>query len=129
MRLNTVILSGNLTSDPAPGGGPTPLATFVLSFQDPYGLDRGGGGRRRDFIAVVAFGNVAETCLKFLKNGSKVVVDGRLREDRWGSPAGGGRSRITLIADQVHFVSGLRKDPAVPGDLASSLPHEPGVSG
>jgi single-stranded DNA-binding protein len=59
MRLNTVILGGQLSSDPAPGGGPTPLVTFLLSFEGPYGEGRGGGGRRRDFIPVVAFGKTA----------------------------------------------------------------------
>ncbi len=109
MTLNTVILGGNLTSDPAPAGKGDTVATFTLSFDGPFGSDRGGGGKRRDFIPVVAFGKSAEASLKFLKKGSRVVVDGRLREDRWATQAAGARSRITIVADRIHFVSGLRK--------------------
>lgn len=109
MNLNTVILGGSLTSDPAPAGKGDSVATFTLSFDGPFASDRGGGGSRRDFIPVVAFGKSAETTLAYLKKGSRIVVDGRLREDRWGSQASGARSRITLVADRIHFVSGLRK--------------------
>jgi single-strand DNA-binding protein len=111
MNLNTVILSGFLTSDPAPAGSTVPVATFSLSFLGPYGSDRSGGLKRRDFVSVVAFAKTAELCLASLKEGSKVVVDGRLRQDRWGSPASGERSRLTIVADRVHFVSGLKKAP------------------
>jgi single-strand DNA-binding protein len=111
MNLNTVILSGFLTSDPAPAGNADQVATFSLSFLGPYGSDRPGGARRRDYVSVVAFGKTAELCLASLKEGSKVVVDGRLRQDRWGSPASGERSRVTIVADRVHFVSALKKTP------------------
>jgi single-strand DNA-binding protein len=109
MNLNSVILSGHLTSDPAAAGRAAEVATFSLSFLAPFGTDRAGGARRRDFVSVVAFGKSAEACLSHLKEGSKVVVDGRLRQDRWGSPASGEHSRVTIVADRVHFVSGLRK--------------------
>jgi single-strand DNA-binding protein len=109
MNLNTVILSGNLTSDPAAAGRAADVATFSLSFLAPFGTDRAGGAKRRDFVSVVAFGKAAAACLRHLKEGSKVVVDGRLRQDRWGSPARGDHSRITIVADRIHFVAGLRK--------------------
>ena len=41
MNLNTVILSGNLTGDPAPGASKHALCTFTLSFEGPFGFDRG----------------------------------------------------------------------------------------
>lgn len=110
MKLNTVILSGNLTDDPVPGASQHPLCTFTLAFDAPYGLDRGGAERRRDFVSVVAFGRTAHDCLKRLKRGSRVVVDGRLREDRWQTRSAGPRSRIAIVCDRINFVAGLRKD-------------------
>jgi single-strand DNA-binding protein len=109
MNLNTIILSGNLTSDPAAAGSSADVATFSLSFLAPFGTDRAGGAKRRDFVSVVAYGKTAEACLTHLKEGSKVVVDGRLRQDRWGSPVSGDHSRVTIVADRIHFVAGLRK--------------------
>lgn len=110
MNLNTVILAGNLTGDPAPGASKHALCTFTLTFDAPFGFDRGSSARRRDFVPVVAFGRTSDICLRHLKKGSRVVVDGRLREDRWQSAATGQHSRITLVCDRIHFVSGLRKE-------------------
>ena len=118
MNLNTVILGGNLTSDPASPGTGKSLCTFTLSFEGPFDSDRGGGGRRRDFVAVVAFGKSAEACLRFLKKGSKIVVDGRLKQDRWQSAVSGQHSRMTVVADRVHFVSGLKKEGRITGSNA-----------
>jgi single-strand DNA-binding protein len=124
MNLNVIILAGNLASDPAPAGKSDQVATFSLSFIPPYGSDRPGGARRRDFVSVVAYGNSAAACLTHLKEGSKVVVDGRLKQDRWGSPASGEHSRMTIVADRIHYVSNLKKAPRpapVPAPFAERL--------
>ena len=129
MNLNTVILSGHLTSDPAAAGRASEVATFSLSFLAPFGTDRAGGAKRRDFVSVVAFGKSAEACLSHLKEGSKVVVDGRLRQDRWGSPASGEHSRVVIVADRIHFVAGLR-NAARPAPLpAGQAPPGCGTAG
>lgn len=126
MNLNTVVLSGSLVADPAPGGSGQAVCTFMLSFAAPYGSDRGGSVDRRDFASVVSFGKAAETCLRFLKKGSRIVVDGRLRQDRWQSPASGQHSRLSIVADRVHFVSGLKK---LPVPAAASGSASPSASG
>jgi len=128
MNLNTVILSGNLTSDPAAAGRSAEVATFSLSFLAPFGTDRAGGATRRDFVSVVAYGKSAAACLSHLKEGSRVVVDGRLRQDRWGSPAKGDHSRITIVADRIHFISGLRKAARAASPPAGQAPEHPARS-
>lgn len=129
MNLNTVVLSGSLVGDPAPGGNGKAVCTFMLSFIAPYGSDRGGSVDRRDFASVVSFGNTAETCLRFLKKGSRVVVDGRLRQDRWQSPASGQHSRLTIVGDRVHFVSGLKKlPPAATANASASASASDGLA-
>jgi single-strand DNA-binding protein len=110
MNLNAVILAGSLAEDPAPGARKHDLCTFTLAFQGPFAADRGAAARSRDFVPVVAFGRTAEACLRHLKKGSRVIVDGRLRDDRWRSQSGGGTSRITVVCDRIHFVSGLKKE-------------------
>ena len=122
MNLNTIILSGHLTSEPGATGKGDQVATFTLSFLAPYGSDRGGGAKRRDFVSVVAFGKSAEACHKFLKKGSKVVVDGRLRQDRWLNPVSGEHSRLSIVADRIHFVAALKKAGRSPDEEASRTP-------
>jgi single-strand DNA-binding protein len=127
MNLNTAILSGSLTGDPAPGAQKHDLCTFTLSFDDPFTRGPGDGGRHRNFVSIVAFGRTAEACLKHLKKGSRVVVDGRIREDRWQSKAAGAHSRMTLICDRIHFVSGLKKVERS-GDSLPAGARRPGLS-
>lgn len=110
MNLNAVILAGTLAEDPVPGTRKHDLCTFTLAFQGPFAAERGAASRSRDFIPVVAFGRTAEACLRYVRKGSRVIVDGRLRDDRWRQPGGSGASRITVVCDRIHFVSGLRKD-------------------
>ena len=81
MNLNTVILGGSLTSDPAAAGKAGSVATFTLSFDGPFASDRGGGGSRRDFIPVVAFGTSAADLPGASQEGLK---------DRGGRPAARG---------------------------------------
>ncbi len=109
MRGNPPVYPFAHPSDPVAAGKTAEVASFSLSFHAPFGTDRPGGATRRDFVSAVAYGKSAAACLSHLKEGSKVVVDGRLRQDRWGSPAKGDHSRITIVADRIHFVSGLRK--------------------
>ena len=118
-----VILAGNLSEEPVPGARKHDVCTFVLAFQGPFAADRGAAARSRDFVPVIAFGRTAEACLRFLKKGSRVVVDGRLRDDRWRSQSGSGTSRIAIVCDRIHFVSGLKREepPGVAAPLGS--PH------
>jgi single-strand DNA-binding protein len=127
MNLNALILAGSLAEAPAPGVRKHDLCTFTLAFQGPFAADRGAASRSRDFIPVVAFGQTAEACLRYLKKGSRVIVDGRLRDDRWRRPGGAGAGRITVVCDRIHFVSGLRKDE---GAAAGPIPEgsRPGQS-
>jgi len=125
MNLNAVILAGSLVEDPAPGARKHDLCTFTLAFQGPFAADRGAAARSRDFVPVVAFGRTAEACLRHLKKGSRVIVDGRLRDDRWRSQAGGGTSRITVVCDRIHFVSGLKKDVATDSGAVPAGPRAP----
>jgi hypothetical protein len=83
MNPSTIIFSGSLFADPAPGGTDKAVCSFTLSFSGPYGSDQGAAPGRRDFVSVVTFGASAETCLRTLKRGSRIVVDGRLRQNRY----------------------------------------------
>ena len=122
MDLNTVILAGYLAEDPAPGARKHDVCTFTLAFQGPFAADRGAAARSRDFVPVVAFGRAAEACLRHLKKGSRVVVDGRLRDDRWRRAGSGGTAGITVVCDRIHFVSGLKRDAGSPSSSGSPAP-------
>jgi single-strand DNA-binding protein len=131
MNLNAVILAGSLAEDPAPGARKHDVCTFTLAFQGPFAADRGAAARSRDFVPVVAFGRTAEACIRHLKRGSRVIIDGRLRDDRWRRPGASGTAGITVVCDRIHFVSGLKRGAgtAAPSGPLASPAVVPGGAG
>jgi single-strand DNA-binding protein len=101
--MNHTVLIGNLTRDPElralPGGN------TVCEFSVAVNERRKDGEDRVDYFDVTAFGRVAETCGQYLAKGSKVAVDGRLRQDRWQNDQGQNRSKVKVVAQFVEFLT------------------------
>lgn len=106
MQINHVIISGNLVSDPESRStdGGLPVANFVVAnnwdFKDP------NGNKKSDvsFIKVVVFGKHAEACIRYLKKGSPVIVEGRVAQDRWEDEQGNKHTKTKIIGKSVQFV-------------------------
>ena len=57
------------------------------------------------FFDVTCFKKLAETCGKYLKKGSHILVSGELKQDRWKNKEGQNRSKVAIIANNVNFLS------------------------
>ena len=66
------------------------------------------------FIDVTVFGNQAEHCRHHLEKGSKVLVEGHLKQDRFEDKDGRKRSRLYVIADGVTFLDSKRQESGRP---------------
>ena len=79
--MNRVILMGRLTRDPdvryAQSGDNMAIARYTLAI-DRRGR-RNDNEQSADFISCVAFKNNAEFAEKYLRQGTKVVVEGRIQ--------------------------------------------------
>ena len=79
--MNKVILMGRLTRDPevrySQGESSTAVARYTLAVDRRF--RRGEGDQSADFIGCVAFGRSAEFAEKYLRQGLKVVVTGRIQ--------------------------------------------------
>lgn len=79
--MNKVILMGRLTRDPEVryGQGPdtSAYARYTLAVDRRWQND--GGRPTADFIGCVAFGKAAEFADKYLRQGTKIVVTGRIQ--------------------------------------------------
>jgi single-strand DNA-binding protein len=70
------------------------------------------------FFEVTTWSRLAEVCGEYLKKGRGVRVVGRLRQDRWNSPEGQPRSKVSIVAEHVEFKPQLKgkegdgKDPS-----------------
>ena len=74
---NHITLVGNLTKDPElKKAGESVRSSFALAVNGNYKKE--DGSSPVDFINVVAWGKLAETCSEYLEKGKRVLVDGQL---------------------------------------------------
>jgi single-strand DNA-binding protein len=112
--VNRVIVMGNLTRDPelrfAPSGAA--VASFGLGINRRF---RDNAGTQKDeatFVEIVAWGRQAELCGEYLGKGRLVLIEGRLRQERWESREGEARSALKVVADRIQFLPNGRPQAA-----------------
>ncbi len=102
--MNHVILIGRLTRDPelryTPNG--VAVANFTLAVDRPF--TNQAGEREADFIPVVVWQKLAETCANHLHKGRLVAVDGRLQIRSYETQDGQRRRVAEVIAASVQFL-------------------------
>src|SRR5574337_1194668 len=99
---NSVTLMGNLTRDPelrhTPNG--MSVASFGLAINRQT-----RGGEEVTFVDITVWDKQAETAAQFLKKGRLVLIEGRLRQEKWEDKNGGGtRSKLVIVAERVTFL-------------------------
>lgn len=104
---NKVILMGNLTRDPelryTPKG--TAIARFGLAVNRTWKSETGETKEEVLFVDIDAFSRQAETIGQYLKKGSPVLVEGRLRMDTWDDKqTNQKRTKILVTAENVRFL-------------------------
>ena len=106
MDINRVIVSGNLTRDPdikfAASG--TQIATFTVAVNKSK--DKDGNQPEADFFDCVAFNKTAEILTTYFKKGQKILVEGRIQQDKWKTPEGETRTRVKVVANSIYFMGG-----------------------
>ncbi|QTA38374.1 single-stranded DNA-binding protein [Thermosipho ferrireducens] len=112
MNYNKVVLVGRLTRDPEVRQtlNGTLVATFTLAVSRP---NRSGfeGNDNTDFIRIVTFSKLAEFVQSYLTKGRLILVEGKLRINRWQGNDGQYRTTPEIWADQVVFMD--KKNAAV----------------
>ena len=113
---NKVILAGNLTRDieirytqSGSAIGSTAIATS-RKFKSATGEQK----EEVLFIDLTFFGRTAEIANQYLRKGSKVLVDGRLKLDQWTAQDGSKRSKHTVTVENLQML-GSRDDAAQAG--------------
>lgn len=102
---NKVILLGNLTRDPETRYTPqgTAVAGFGLGVNRRFKDKEGKIQEETTFVDIEVWGQTAENCGKYLKKGDSVLVDGRLKQDKWEKD-GQARSKMKVVAFAVQFM-------------------------
>ena len=107
MSINRVIISGNLTRDPElrQTAGGLPVLGFGVAVNDRRKNNQTGEWEDYpNFVDCTMFGTRAQSVMRFLSKGSKVVIEGKLRWSQWERD-GQKRSKLEVIVDEIEFMS------------------------
>src|SRR3954453_12555082 len=104
---NKVILLGNLTRDPelryTPKG--TAVAKVGLAVNRNWRTETGEQKEEVTFVDVDAFGKQAETICQYMRKGSPLLIEGRLRLDQWDDKqTGQKRQRLGVVLESFQFL-------------------------
>jgi single-strand DNA-binding protein len=119
--VNKVILIGNLGQDPDTKYMPSGSAVTNLRiattevFKDK---ETGQNQERTEWHSVAMFGKLAEIAGEYLRKGSQVYVEGRLRTRKWQDKQGQDRYSTEIVADQMQMLGGRGGGMAAGGEGA-----------
>ena len=123
MSLNKVMLIGNVGKDPevryldasAPGGQGRKVATFTLATTERY-RDRSGESREStEWHNIVAWGQPADVVERFVKKGTQLYIEGRLRTRSWTDQSGAKRYTTEINVDNLQLLGRREGAPAEGG--------------
>ena len=105
--INKVILVGNLGRDPEVRYTPdnNAITNVSIATTDRY-KDKHSGEQKEitEWHRVVFFNRLAEIAGEYLKKGSQVYIEGRLRTRKWTDQSGVEKYTTEIIADQMQML-------------------------
>jgi single-strand DNA-binding protein len=105
--VNKVILIGHLGADPETKSMPSGTSVANLriatteSFKDKQSNE---WQERTEWHNVATFGRLAEICGEYLRKGSQVYIEGRLRTRKWQDKQGNDRYSTEIIANEMQML-------------------------
>jgi len=104
MSLNSVNMMGNLTRDPEIKYTNSGKSVCNLSIANNRVFTKNGEKVTEvSYFDIEVWGVIAENCAKYLSKGSGIIVEGRLKQDRW-EKEGKTQSRVRIAANSIHFL-------------------------
>lgn len=106
MNLNKAQLIGNLTRDPELKNTPSgqSVTTVGIATNRKWTSPTGEKKEEAEFHNVVLWGKLAEIASKFLKKGSLVYIEGRLKTRSWEAKDGSGKRYATeIVAENLQM--------------------------
>lgn len=85
---NKVILIGNMVRDAEMRGRDSKVASFTIAVSRSWKDKSGVKQEATDYIKCVAFGSTGEIVGNYTSKGSRICVDGELREEKYTSQSG-----------------------------------------
>ena len=124
---NKIILSGNLSRDielKYTAGGMAIANTAIATSRKFKGQD----GQQKEevlFVDITFFGRTAEVANQYLRKGSKVLVDGRLKLDQWTAQDGTKRSKHSVTVESLQMIGSKGDNEDASTDGYNTPPVQP----
>ncbi|HSC14536.1 MAG TPA: single-stranded DNA-binding protein [Gammaproteobacteria bacterium] len=124
--VNKVILVGNLGKDPEtrymPSGSAVTNLTLATS-ESWKDKQSGEQQERTEWHKIAMFGRLAEIAAEYLRKGSQVYIEGKLRTRKWQDKEGKDRWTTEIVADEMQMLGskgggGAAREGAAAGAVA-----------
>lgn len=116
--MNKVILMGRLTRDPevrySAGDNSTAVARYTLAVERRFKQE---GQQSADFISCVAFGKLGEFAEKYLKQGIKIAITGRIQTGSYTNRDGQKVYTTDIVVEEQEFAESKNAKGGVNADL------------
>ena len=119
--MNKVILMGRLTRDPEMryGQSGTGIASFSLAVDRRFKRE---GQAEADFFNCTAFGKQGEFVEKYLKKGTKILLEGEIQQNNYTNRDGQEVRSYQVIANSIEFAESKNASQTNGGGDYSSAP-------
>ena len=124
--LNRVILIGRLTKDGELRYTPAGVAvfTFTLAVDRPF-TNSQTKEKEADFINIVTWRQLAETCANYLRKGRLTAVEGRIQVRNYDNNEGKRVYVTEVIADNVRFLESSGGSNSTSSQQQPNKPQDP----
>ena len=122
--INKVILIGNVGADPevrSLEGGVKVARIRIATTERIYNRQTQEAREHTEWHSVTLWRNLADVADRFIRKGSQVYVEGRIRSRDWTDEAGNKRFAIEIMADDLKLLG--RKQEGTGAPLSLSLIH------
>ncbi|MFT6715461.1 MAG: single-strand DNA-binding protein [Saprospiraceae bacterium] len=118
--VNKVILVGNIGKDPEIRylDGGVAVANFPLATSETYKDKTGNRVEQTEWHNIVLWRGLAEVTEKYLRKGSQIYIEGKIRTRTWDDKDGIKRYTTEIVADKMTMLGG-RKDEGSAGNQAA----------
>ena len=113
ISLNRVLVVGNLTRDPElkVTASNRKFTMMTVAVNDFWKNQNGELVKKATYLNVVAWGSLAENCVKYLKKGRPVMVEGRIETDKYEDRNGIKQNVTRINCTNILFLeNSSRKD-------------------
>jgi single-strand DNA-binding protein len=117
--VNKAIILGRLGKDPEVKQTQSGMqvASLTVATTELGRKDQNTGQRAQDeteWHRVTLFGNMAQNAGQYLKKGSQVYIEGRLKTEKWQDQNGQDRYTTGIIGNEMQFISGAQNQNQAP---------------